>query len=58
MNEEMAARSERRAARHEVSLARKGGKAGSYDDWSVADLKSGQTGCTGYSGLTKDKLIS
>ena len=48
------------AARGTKSVGRKGGKAGSYDDWSVADLKkrAKELGVTGYSGLTKDKLIA
>ena len=47
------------AARGTKSVGRKGGKAGSYDDWTVADLKkrAKELGVTGYSGLTKDKLI-
>ena len=47
------------AARGTKSVGRKGGKAGSYDDWKVADLKkrAKELGVTGYSGLTKDKLI-
>src|SRR6202012_3483069 len=48
------------AARGKKSVGRKGGKAGSYDDWSVADLKkrAKELGVTGYSGLTKDKLVA
>jgi hypothetical protein len=48
------------AARGVKSVGRKGGKAGAYDDWSVADLKkrAKELGVTGYSGLTKDKLIA
>ncbi|OBK40505.1 Rho termination factor [Mycobacterium sp. 1245111.1] len=48
------------ASRGKKSVGRKGGKSGSYDDWSVADLKkrAKELGVTGYSGLTKDKLIS
>lgn len=48
------------AARGTKSVGRKGGKAGKYDDWSVADLKkrAKELGVTGYSGLTKDKLIA
>jgi hypothetical protein len=48
------------AARGTKSVGRKGGKAGSYDDWSVADLKkrAKELGVTGYSALTKDKLIA
>jgi hypothetical protein len=48
------------AARGKSSVARKGGKSGSYDDWTVADLKkrAKELGLTGYSSLTKSKLIS
>jgi hypothetical protein len=48
------------ASRGKKSVSRKGGKSGSYDDWSVADLKkrAKELGVTGYSGLTKDKLIN
>ncbi len=48
------------AARGKTAVGRKGGKAGSYDDWTVADLKNRakELGITGYSGLTKDKLVA
>jgi hypothetical protein len=48
------------AARGKSAVARKGGKSGSYDDWTVADLKkrAKELGVSGYSGLTKSKLIS
>ncbi|CAN5191213.1 Rho termination factor N-terminal domain-containing protein [soil metagenome] len=48
------------AARGKSSVAREGGKAGSYDDWTVPELKkrAKELGMSGYSGLTKDKLIS
>ncbi|MDX1893340.1 Rho termination factor N-terminal domain-containing protein [Mycolicibacterium sp. 050158] len=48
------------AARGEKSVGRKGGKAGSYDSWSVADLRkrAKELGMTGYSRLTKDELIT
>ncbi len=38
---------------------RKGGQSGSYYDWSVGDLKrrAKELGMSGYSKLTKDKLI-
>ncbi|MDG4665935.1 Rho termination factor N-terminal domain-containing protein [Mycobacterium sp. 236(2023)] len=47
------------AARGKSSVGRKGGQSGSYDDWTVDDLKqkAKQLGLTGYSHLTKDKLI-
>jgi hypothetical protein len=48
------------AARGKSSVARKGGKSGSYDDWTVTDLKkrAKELGMSGYSSLTKSKLIS
>ena len=47
------------AARGKSSVGRQGGKSGSYDDWSVGDLKqrAKELGMSGYSKLTKDKLI-
>jgi hypothetical protein len=48
------------AARGKSAVGRKGGKSGSYDDWTVADLKkrAKEIGLSGYSNLSKDKLIS
>lgn len=48
------------AARGKSAVARKGGEAGSYDDWTVPQLKkrAKELGVSGYSGLTKDKLIT
>lgn len=48
------------AARGKSSVGRKGGQSGSYDDWSVGDLKqrAKELGISGYSHLTKDELIS
>jgi hypothetical protein len=48
------------AGRGKSSVGRKGGQSGSYDDWSVDDLKkrAKELGMSGYSDLTKDKLIS
>ena len=48
------------AARGKSAVGKKGGKSGSYDDWSVADLKkrAKEIGLSGYSNLNKDKLIS
>jgi len=47
------------AARGASAVGRKGGKAGSYDDWTVAQLKkrAKELGLSGYSRLSKDKLI-
>jgi hypothetical protein len=48
------------AARGKSAVGRKGGKAGSYDDWTVPQLKkrAKELGMSGYSGLTKGKLIA
>lgn len=48
------------AARGKSAVGRKGGKSGSFDDWTVTDLKkrAKELGLSGYSNLTKDKLIS
>lgn len=48
------------AARGKSSVARKGGRAGSYTDWTVPELKrrAKELGMSGYSGLTKGELIA
>jgi len=48
------------AARGKSAVGKKGGKSGSYNDWTVTRLKARarELGISGYSGLTKDKLIS
>ena len=48
------------AARGRSAVGRKGGKAGDYDDWTVAELrkKAKEIGLTGYSGKKKSELIS
>jgi Rho termination factor, N-terminal domain len=59
-SEEKAARiSNAVAAQGKSAVGRKGGKAGSYTDWTVPELKkrAKELGISGYSGLTKEKLI-
>jgi hypothetical protein len=48
------------AARGQKSVGRKGGQSGSYDDWTVPQLRkrAKELGLRGYSALTKAKLIS
>jgi hypothetical protein len=60
-SEEKAARiSNAAAARGKSAVGRKGGKSGSYTDWTVPELKkrAKELGISVYSGLTKDKLIA
>jgi hypothetical protein len=47
------------AARGKSAVGRKGGRSGSYEAWTLADLKkrAKELGMRGYSGLTKDKLV-
>ncbi len=47
------------AAKGNSAVASKGGAAGSYDDWTVADLKkrAKELGLTGYSSKRKSELI-
>ena len=48
------------AARGSSAVGRKGGEAGSYDDWTVSQFKqrAKELGLSGYSSLTKGKLIA
>ena len=48
------------AARGQKSVSRKGGESGSYDDWTVPELRkrAKELGVTGYSRLPKSGLIS
>ncbi|MDO9397420.1 MAG: Rho termination factor N-terminal domain-containing protein [Herbiconiux sp.] len=47
------------AARGRSKVGRKGGESGSYDDWTVPELKkrAKEIGLTGYSKKTKPQLI-
>lgn len=47
------------ASQGKTTVGRKGGKSPSYTEWTVPQLKrrAKGLGISGYSGLTKDKLI-
>ncbi|GAA2236233.1 Rho termination factor N-terminal domain-containing protein [Herbiconiux moechotypicola] len=48
------------AAQGRESVGRRGGESGSYDDWTVAELRARakELGLSGYSGKRKSELIS
>jgi Rho termination factor, N-terminal domain len=48
------------AARGRSSVGKSGGDSGSYDDWTVPQLKkhAKELGMSGYSSLTKGNLIN
>ncbi|MFJ4221021.1 Rho termination factor N-terminal domain-containing protein [Curtobacterium luteum] len=48
------------AARGTKAVGKKGGESGSYDDWTVADLRkrAKELGLTGYSSKRKSELIA
>jgi hypothetical protein len=47
-------------ARGRSSVGEKGGSAGSYDDWTVAELRkrAKELGLSGYSGKKKSALVA
>ncbi len=47
------------AAKGRSAVGRKGGESGSYDDWTVPELKkrAKELGLTGYSGKRKAELV-
>lgn len=60
-SKEKAARISNAAARDgRKTVGRRGGESGSYDDWTVADLRkrAKELGLTGYSGKKKAELVS
>lgn len=48
------------AAEGESEVGRRGGEAGSYEDWTVDELtdRAKELGLTNYSEMTKDELIN
>lgn len=59
-SKEKAARISNAAARDgRKNVGQRGGESGSYDDWTVDDLRSRakELGITGYSGKKKSELI-
>jgi hypothetical protein len=48
------------AARGRSSVGKKGGQSGSYEDWTVDDLRkrAKDLGLSGYSGMKKSQLVS
>lgn len=59
-SKQKAARVSNAAARDgRAAVGRRGGEAGSYEDWTVAELRARakELGLTGYSGKRKSELI-
>jgi hypothetical protein len=48
------------AGQGKSKVARRGGKSGSYQDWTVTELRkrAKELGMSGYSSLSKDKLVA
>jgi hypothetical protein len=59
-NEKAARISNAAAATSRSAVGRNGGRSGSYDAWTVLELRARakELGITGYSGLNKSDLIS
>lgn len=60
-SKEKAARISRAAAAEGTSkVGKRGGESGSYDDWTVAELRrrAKELGLTGYSGKKKHELVT
>jgi hypothetical protein len=59
-SKEKAARVANASANRGRSVGKKGGRSGSYDDWTVDELRkrAKELGLSGYSGKNKSALVS